>query len=107
MHFLQWIIIAAMSVMLMACQTISASKAASMPMLAALPLLTVKTVHPNASGYTAELLSESNETYLVMVNQSTVKDYVRLSAGDRVKVDGDYADENPVKITAIQVFKIR
>lgn len=107
MRLLPWIVVAMMSAMLMACQTISASKAASMPMLAALPLLTVKTVHPTAQGYTAELLSEGNEAYLVTVNQSAVKDYVRLAAGDRVKVDGDYADENPVKITAIQVFKIR
>lgn len=103
----QWLYLAAISTSLAACQGISATTAAKLPMLQGLPLLTVQSVQSNTGGYTAKLTGEDKTTYLATVSRAAVTDYVRLAAGDRVKIDGDYADENPVKIQAIQVFKIR
>lgn len=107
MRFTQWFFIAAISVALSACDSISASKAAKMPMLKSLPLLTVKSVKSTPTGYTAQAASQSSEPYLVVVNKASVASYVRVAAGDRIKIDGHYAGENPVQITALQIFKIR
>lgn len=107
MKLVHWTAAAILGMTIAGCQGISASQAEKMPMLNALPLLVVKSTQPTAKGYQAMLKGDDNTAYRAAVNKTDVKNYVKISSGDRVKIDGDYVGENPVEIKAIQVYKMR
>lgn len=89
-------------------ESVSKAQAKSDSALAYLPLLTVISTAKTADGYRASLKDENNTPFTAYVSKQRLgKSYTTLSAGDSVKIIGDYVDNDSVEINATRIVFIR
>ncbi len=63
------------------------------------PTLTVTDIEHGKDGYTASLKDAKKGLYTMVVSIPNLEDnYVDLKVGDRVRVDGEYAESHPIQI---------
>ncbi|WP_460219278.1 DUF4377 domain-containing protein [Psychroserpens sp. MEBiC05023] len=63
--------------------------------------LTVTKIENGKDGYTATLKDDKDGLYVCTISIPNLEDnYVRLNIGDKVKIAGDYAESDPIRIFA-------
>ena len=73
-----------------------------------LPVLTVTEIENGKDGYTATLTDETKGLYVCTISIPNLEDnYVSLKVGDKVKIDGEYAESHPVQIFAKRILIVK
>ena len=73
-----------------------------------LPILTVTSIENGKDGYMATLKDDKNGLYTCTISIPNLADnYVRLNIGDKVKINGEYAESYPVQIFAKKIHVIK
>lgn len=72
-----------------------------------LQVLTVVKVKPEKDGETVALKDEKGGKYTMIVSIPNLgENYIHLEVGDKVKVEGGYAESYPVQIFAKKITKV-
>ncbi|WP_299122040.1 hypothetical protein [uncultured Tenacibaculum sp.] len=88
-------------VLLTACSSVKKEEASK------LPLLTVTKIENGKDGYTATLEDKKGGLYTCTISIPNLEDnYVRVEIGEKVRIEGEYAESYPVQIFAKRIFKV-
>jgi len=92
----------------MSCNSVKNEKPKTDIQISNLKTLTVTAIENSEGYYTASLKDGEGGLYVCTVSHSDLGDnYIRIKAGDKVKIAGDYAESHPVQIFAKRIIIVQ